>query len=168
MWRGDSWEGGGLLGVDDRLNRSVHAPHRGQPSSSPLRSIMGPGSLKWVATAKCIIFEMLSHKASWPHLQLCLMLFMSPQLLFAVSNCLPPASKMSCQPWTGFSFVCQGKNRLGVTTSKKEEAEEGGKMAESAVHTGSCHRGPFMGRLSQRRGLNSSKPRFPLEQMGIQ
>lgn len=31
-------------------------------SPSPLTSVMGTGSLKWVATAKCIIFEMLSHK----------------------------------------------------------------------------------------------------------
>lgn len=99
-----------------------HATPRPALSPSPLTSVMGTGSLKWVATAKCIIFEMLSHKPSWPHIQLCLMLFMSLpfQLPFAVSNCLPPASEMSCQTWTGLSFVCQGGDRLGVTTSKKE------------------------------------------------
>lgn len=140
MCKLDSLEGGGLLGVDDRLNRSGHAPHRSQPSSSPLTSLMESGSLKWVAAAKCIIFEMLLHKGSWPHLQLCLMLFMSLPLqpLFAVSNCLPPASEMNCQPWTDLSFVCQDENRLGETTSKRRR----GKMAESGVHRGSCHSGP--------------------------
>lgn len=97
-------------------------------SHSPLTPIMGTGSLKWVTTAKCIIFEMLSHKPCWPHTQLCLMLFMSLpfQPLFAVSNCLPPASEMSCQPWTGLSFVCQGLDRLGVTTSKRKKEGKNG------------------------------------------
>lgn len=54
-----------------------HATPRPALSPSPLTPVMGTGSLKWVATAKCIIFEMLSHKPSWPHIQLCLMLFMS-------------------------------------------------------------------------------------------
>lgn len=35
-------------------------------SSSPLKAVMGGGSLKWVATAKSIIFEMLSHKSLGP------------------------------------------------------------------------------------------------------
>lgn len=77
VWRKDSWQGRGLLGVDDRLNRSGQAPHHGWPSSSPLTSIIGTGSLKWIATAKSIIFETLSHKASRSHLQLCLKLVMS-------------------------------------------------------------------------------------------
>lgn len=105
-----------------------HAAPQPVLSPSPLTPVMGTGSLKWVATAKCIIFEMLSHKPSWPHIQLCLMLFMSLPLqpLFAVSNCLPPASEMSCQPWTGLSFVCQGSNRLRVTTSKKKKEGKNG------------------------------------------
>lgn len=35
-------------------------------SSSLLKAIMGGGSLKWVATARSIIFEMLSHKSLGP------------------------------------------------------------------------------------------------------
>ena len=50
--------------------------------------------------------------------------------LFAVSNCVPPASEMNCQPWKGLSIVCQAKNRLGVTSSKKG----GGKMAQGEAH----------------------------------
>ena len=63
------------------------------------------------------------------------MLFMSLtfQPLFAVSNCLPPASEMSCQTRTGRSFVCQGDNRLGVTTSKRGE---GGKKWLKVERTG--------------------------------
>lgn len=121
-----------------------HATPRPALSPSPLTPVMGTGSLKWVATAKCIIFEMLSHKPSWPHIQLCLMLFMSAPPLqppFAVSNCLPPASEMSCQTWTGLSFVCQGGNRSRVTTSKKKK-RRGKKMALSGMHRGSRRRGP--------------------------
>lgn len=51
-------------------------------------------------------------------------------LLFAVSNPLPPASEMSCQAWTGLSFVCQGDNRSGVTTSKRENRGRGGVKVE--------------------------------------
>ena len=68
------------------------------------------------------------------------MLFMSLPLQppFAVSNCLPPASEMSCQTWTGLSFVCQGGDRLGVTTSKKEKKKKKGekKWLKVCVRTG--------------------------------
>lgn len=101
------------------------APAHPALSPSPLKPIIGRGRLKWVATVKCIIFEMLSHNPPPPqsHIQLSPALFVSLlcQPPFSVSNCLPPASEMSCQTWKSLSFVCHGSDRLEVTTSKKKK-----------------------------------------------
>lgn len=104
------------------------APAHPALSPSPLKPIMERGRLKWVATVKCIIFEMLSHKPPPPPMHIQLSRALSASLLcqppFCVSNCLPPASEMSCQTWKGLSFACHGSDRLGVTTLRKKRNRE--------------------------------------------
>lgn len=105
-----------------------HATPRPALSPSPLTPVMGTGSLKWVATAS-VLFLKCFHTNPPDHIYNFVSCFSCQpprpplQPPFAVSNCLPPASEMSCQTWTGLSFVCQGRNRSRVTTSKKEKKE---------------------------------------------
>lgn len=61
LMKGGDW---GLRGRWWRIEQKRPCPERNSSlSSSLLKAIMGGGSLKWVATAKSIIFEMLSHKS---------------------------------------------------------------------------------------------------------
>lgn len=126
---GDSWRGGGLRGVDDRLNRRGLTPRGGgRPCRpSPLTAVIGAGSLKWVATAECIIFENAFTRAllvTSATLSCSFHVTHHHHRYAAVSNCLPPASEMSCQTWTGRPVCPSWRLQIRSDNVKKQGGGE--------------------------------------------
>lgn len=169
MWGEDSWEGWGSPGCWWQIKQKrPHATPGPALSPSPLTPVMGTGILKWVATAKCIIFEVLSHKPSWPHLQLCLMLFMSlphPSLyLLCLIVCHLPVKWAASRGQAFHLSVSAAINWEWQHQKRKRRGKNGLKW--SAL--GQLSHRLLYDRLPQRRGLNCSASRFPFNQMGIQ
>lgn len=105
------WWKEGLRSQGARWRIEQKRPHtacNSSLSSSLLKAIMGGGSLKWVATAKSIIFEMLSHKSLGPAYNLvsCFNVIRRHKLVCLIVCHLP--GKMSCQParrvWLSVSY----------------------------------------------------------------